>query len=128
MATNECVTKLQSIQLRALDLGMLECKQSIIVYNDNQACVQWSASMTSKGIKYLNLRENQVRECHQDKIVQVLHILGIINPSDIFTKEMRDGAHFCRLRDCMMASKNAFLMYHHNVPADIIAAEFILPY
>ena len=107
---------------------MIECKQGTTVYNDNQACVQWSASVTSKGIKHLNLGENQVRECHQDQIVQVLHILGIINPSDIFTKEMRDGAHFCCLRDCMMASKNAFLKYHHNFPADIITAECILPY
>ena len=34
------------------------------------------------------LPRNMVRECHQLKDVDVEHILGIINPSDIFTKEM----------------------------------------
>ena len=41
---------------------------------------------TFGGIKHLNLRENMVRECHQSKDVDVEHILGIINPSNILTK------------------------------------------
>ena len=47
---------------------------------------------------------------------------------DIFTKEMKDGAHFRRLRDCMMCSKASYLKYHSNVPSEVVTAEKILPY
>ena len=98
------------------------------VYNDNQAAVDWSSSCTTKGIKHLNLRENQVRERHQAGDVSVTHIPGVINPSDIFTKEMKDSAHFRRLRDSMMVSKAAFTKYNHVVPAELVQADCILPY
>ena len=107
---------------------MIDGATTTRVFNDNAACVQWAASCTTKGIKHLNLRENQVREEHQSGAYQVLHIPGQINPSDIFTKEMRDSAHFRRLRDCMMVSRAAFLKYHHNVPTHITTADRIIPY
>ena len=127
-ATNECVTDLQSIKHRASDIGLTEANNCTTVYNDNQACVNWSASVTSKGTKHINLRENMVRECHQARSTKVVHIAGVINPSDIFTKEMRDGAHFRRLRDSMMVSKAAFNKYQHCVPTHIVTKERILPY
>ena len=69
-----------------------------------------------------------VREFHQSKDVDVEHIPGIINPSDIFTKEMKYNTHFRNLRDSMMVSLQAFLKYNHNVPTHIISANKILPY
>ena len=69
-----------------------------------------------------------VWECHQSKDVDVEHIPGIINPSNIFTKEMKDNTHFRNLRDSMMVSLQAFLKYKHNVPTHIILANKILPY
>ena len=42
----------------------------------------------------MELRENSVREWVENKTLNVLHINGRINPADIFTKEMQDGAHF----------------------------------
>jgi hypothetical protein len=42
----------------------------------------------------MELRENSVREWVENKILDVLHVSGRINPAYIFTKEMRDGAHF----------------------------------
>ena len=128
LATNECVKEVESIKHRAVDLGMLDGASTTQIYNDNAACAQWAASCTTKGIKHLNLRENQVRKHHHSGACHISHIPGQINPSDIFTKEMKDGAHFRRLRDCMMASKAAFLKYHHNVPSHIISAERIVPY
>ena len=68
-----------------------------------------------------------VRECHQSKYVHVEHIPGIINPSDIFTKEMKDNTHFRNLRDSMMVSLQDFLKHSHNVPTHIISANKILP-
>ena len=69
-----------------------------------------------------------VRECHQLKDVDVNHIPGIINLSDIFTKEIKDNTHFRNLRDFIMVSLQAFLKYSHNVPTHIISANKLLPY
>ena len=69
-----------------------------------------------------------VQECHQSKDVYVKHIPVIINPSNIFTKEMKDNTHFRNLRDSVMVSLQAFLKYNHNVPTHIIAANKIFPY
>jgi hypothetical protein len=64
------------------------------LYNDNESCVKWSHNMTTKQIRHMEMRENAVREWVQDASLKVLHVPGRINPADIFTKEMRDGAHF----------------------------------
>ena len=69
-----------------------------------------------------------VCKCHQPKHVTVDHIPGIINPSDIFTKEMKDNTHFRNLIDSMMVSLQAFLKYSHNFPTHIISANKILLY
>ena len=69
-----------------------------------------------------------VREFHQSKDVDVEHIPGIINPSNIFTKEMKDNTHFRNLRDSMMVSLQESLKYNHNVPTHIIYASKTLPY
>ena len=126
--TNECVKDLQSVKLRAHDLHMIPENDCTLIFNDNHACINWSASCTTKGIKHISLREKQIRECHQASDVCVTHIPSIINPSDIFTKEIKDTTHFRRLRGCMMVSKSAFLKYHHDVPSEVIASERILPY
>ena len=95
---------------------MADAQLTTPVYNDNQACVQWSHSLTKKGVKHINLKENMVREAHQAKHVDVAHIPGVINSSDIFTKEIKDAAHFRRLRDSMMVSLANFQKHGHNVP------------
>ena len=50
-----------------------------------------------------------MREWVQDKTLNVQHVPGKINPADIFTKEMRDGVHFRRLRDSFMSHLSDFL-------------------
>ncbi len=42
----------------------------------------------------MDMRENAVREWVHNAFLKVLHVSGRINPADIFTKEMHDGAHF----------------------------------
>jgi hypothetical protein len=73
-----------------------------VLYNDNDACVKWLHNMTSKVARRIKLHENSIWEWVQDKTLNVVHVAGKINPADIFTKEMKDGAHFCRLRDSFM--------------------------
>ena len=48
---------------------------------------------TNKGVRYIQMRENVVRENPYANITKVLHIWGKINPSNMFTKEKREKAH-----------------------------------
>jgi hypothetical protein len=79
------------------------------LYNDNESCVRWSHNMTTTQICHIEMRENAVREWVQDSYLQILHVPGRTNPADIFTKEMRDGAHFWRLQDSFMCPLADFL-------------------
>jgi hypothetical protein len=68
----------------------------------------------------MNLRENSVREAHLFDEVKVQHIPGVI-------KEIKDDAHFRRLRDCQMVSRSNFVKYGHTIPAHLISKSD-LPY
>jgi hypothetical protein len=89
----------------------------VTIYNDNESCVNWSASVTNKGTKHINLKENYVREAHQLGIAKITHIPGITNATDLFTKEPKVTAHFRRCRDSMMVSKNNFERCGHVLPS-----------
>jgi hypothetical protein len=65
--------------------------------------------MTTKQIRHMEMRENAVREWVQDSYMKILHVPGRTNPANIFTKEMRDGAHFWHLRDSFMCPLADFL-------------------
>ena len=127
VATNECTTELLHVKLRAQDLDMADSYNRITIYNDNQAAVGWCSSLTNKGMKHINLRECKVREAVIDGDVRVIHIAGVINSSDIFTKELKDAAHFRNCRNSMMVSKSNFLRFHHNVP-EHMTSRHNLPY
>jgi len=59
------------------------------VYNDNAACVCWAQTMTTKGLRHIQIRENAVREA-----VQRGDITVELNLADLFTKEDKDTNHF----------------------------------
>ena len=61
-----------------------------------------------KGLRHLNIRDCAVRDSVLAEEVTIHHIQGIINPADIFTKEMKDGLHFRTLRDSFMMSRESF--------------------
>jgi hypothetical protein len=79
------------------------------LYNNNESCVRWSHNMTTKQIGHMEMQENAVREWVQDSYLQILHVPGRTNPANIFTKEMRDGAHFWHLQDSFMCPLADFL-------------------
>jgi len=103
-ATDECVKFLLELEqiLSFLDVKNLFMPDTTIVYNDNNACVQWSRNATTKGLRHIQMRENCVCENVISKFVSMQHIDGKHNFSDIFTKEMRGVAHFVELRDLFM--------------------------
>ena len=117
VATNECTTELQSLRYRDQDLGMSDAFERTTVYNDNKAAVDWAAACTNKGTKHINLRENYIRELHQSGITKVTHIPGVVNASDLFTKELKDQAHFRRCRDSFMVSLTNFNTSGHILPS-----------
>ena len=112
-ATN--VASTETVGLRNLIESMIangykmnDLDEATEVFNDNESCVAWAHNMTSKRIRHMSLKENSVREWVQDGVVDVLHVSGKLNPADIFTKEMKDGAHFRRLRDSFMSRLSSF--------------------
>jgi len=78
------------------------------LYNDNQSAVFWAHNMTLKAVRHMEFKENAVREWVKDNTLKVLHVIGKDNVSDIFTKEIRDAPHFCRLRDSFMCRLTDF--------------------
>jgi hypothetical protein len=99
VATNKCTKKLQSIRFHAQDTRP---KNVWLLWMNNkkqwqsQVAVDWTAWCTNKGTKHINLRKNYVRELHQNGTTKVTHIPGLINASDLFTKELKDASHFRR--------------------------------
>ena len=79
-----------------------DCESPTPLYNNNDACVKWYHNMNTKGNRHIENKENSTREWVADSTISVSHISGKYNISDIFTKEMRDGANFRRLRDSFM--------------------------
>ena len=104
-SVDECTKTLQQIRNILQDLILFKtCHNGpITIYNDNSAAVQWAHNMTTKGLRYIQMRENAVREQVAAKFVQVEHVAGKRNPSDIFTKEDRDPSHFLECRDTLCA-------------------------
>ena len=92
----------------SLGTHLSDCESPTLLYNKNSSCVTWSNSFTTKGVHHMENRENYVRENVQDNVLCILHVSGKVNPSDTFTKEMKDGAHLLHLRDSFFSSASEF--------------------
>ena len=103
-SVDDCTKALQQIRNILQDLNIFSRIQSgpITIHNDNNATVKWSYNMTTKGLRYIQMRENAVRENVQSNFIKISHIQGKINPTDIHTKEDRDVPHFEACRDSMV--------------------------
>jgi hypothetical protein len=106
-ATNECVKFLLELSqlFEFLDVKEIFMPGSTTIYNDNRACVIWSKCSTTKGLRSIQMRENMIRENILSKFVTISHVDGKLNLADMFTKEMKDIAHFVHLRDLLMQPK-----------------------
>ena len=88
-ATDECTKYLLHLYniLEELRLAEQLMPHPTTIYNDNAACVQWSHSLSTKGLRHIQIRENAVRESIQRGFINVEHIKGELNLSDLFTKD-----------------------------------------
>ena len=74
------------------------------LYCDNQGSVTWVHSESvSRNMRQFNIRQCAIREAVRHNEVAPVHIPGVLNPADLFTKEMRDVAHFLQLRSAIMS-------------------------
>ena len=62
----------------------------------------------------MELCENTICEWVQENYLKVNYVAGKCNPSNIFTKKMKDGAYFRRLHESFMYCLGEFL---HDSPA-----------
>ena len=99
------IKELLSIKNCAKDLSIADAIDHTTVFNNNKACVDLSAALTSKGIKHLNLCKNKIRKAQADEQVLVNHILGQLNSSDLLTKELKDAELYRQLGDTVMVLK-----------------------
>jgi hypothetical protein len=102
-ATNECVKFLLEL-VQTLDF--FEVREIFMpgvttIFNDNNACVDWSKHCTIKGLHHIQMKENHVHENVECQFVTIQHIGEKININiaDLFTKEMKDTSHFVELWD-----------------------------
>ena len=84
------------------------------IYNNNQACIHWSYNNTSKGLHYIQIKENAVRENIQLNNISITHIEGKINVADIFTKENKDYNHYIDMRNTLMHFTPMYSNPSHN--------------
>jgi hypothetical protein len=102
------------LHLASLGYPITDAQQATPLYNDNEACVKWCHNLTTKGNRHTKHRENVTCEWVADGTIAVHQVSGKCNPSDIFTKEMRDGANFRRLWDSFMCRASALLKGIYN--------------
>jgi hypothetical protein len=109
-ATNECVKFLLEL---AQILDFFEVRDKFMpgittIFNDNNACINWSKRCTTKGLRHIQMKENHVWENVERQFVTIQHIGGKINLADLFTKEMKDTSHFVELRDLILKPRFVF--------------------
>ena len=104
VATDECTKFLLFLRNLCDDIQISSIlfPTTTTIYNDNTACIKWSKNMTTKGLRYIQIRENAVRESVLSKFITIKHIDGKLNIADLFTKEDRDTSHFCSIRDILV--------------------------
>ncbi len=81
--------------------------------------MKWCHNMITKGNRHIKNCKNSTRKWVTDGTITVTHIAGKCNVSDIFTKEMQDGANFRRLQDLFMCQASNYLKGIHYLALNI---------
>jgi hypothetical protein len=95
-ATNEGTKSALNVRNLLIDLQVPEAALTMPLWNDNRGCVDWTKGMSvSKKLQHINMRELSVLRLYQRLgYVSMQHIEGKKSVADIFTKEIKDPAHF----------------------------------
>jgi hypothetical protein len=94
-ATNEGTKSALNVRNLLIDLQVPEAALPMPLWNDNRGYVDWTKGMSvSKKLRHINIRELSVCLYQRLGYVSVQHKEGKRNVADIFTKEIKDPAHF----------------------------------
>ena len=87
-----------NIQNLLANFEYAEAHLPTVVFNNNCGAVDWSKGCSvSKNLRHVNLQELSVRLHQRLNHIDVQHIAGKRNISDILTKEEKDPLHFCSI-------------------------------
>jgi hypothetical protein len=76
-------------------LGLADAQSPTELYNDNRGSVDWTKGCwVNRKMRHMNIREMAVRESQLNGEINVNHIEGKRNPSDLLTKEHKTGETF----------------------------------
>ena len=76
------------------------------LFNDNTGAVDWTLTgKVSKKLRHCNIREWRARQLYQEKVMDLQHIAGKSNPSDILTKEHKSPSDFAAMRDIVVCPR-----------------------
>ena len=110
-AMDEACKLIEHVRLFLEDLGSPEPQQPTkleapILFADKKGGVDWAhSSAITNRLRYMNIREVAIRDAITAGEVQLGHIPGAINQSDVFTKEHKDMQHYIRLRGSIMSPR-----------------------
>ena len=94
-----------------------------VIYTDNQGGVKWAHSPAiTKKLRHVNLKEVAVRDSIRCGEISLYHMPGKLNPADIFTKELKDIAHFKRVRAALMSPRFPMAMGARGVLENALQA------
>lgn len=103
-ATDVCTKSVQMFRNLLSEIGGFDLTKPTPILNDNQGMVDWCKKTSTKGICHVNICNNCVWEAiHEFKEVQIFHLPGKHNPSDIFTKEIKDANAFVALHATLLS-------------------------
>jgi hypothetical protein len=85
------------IHLASLSYPIDDATMVTPLYNENEVCVKWCHNLTTKGNRHIKHCKNATCKWVKDGSITITHVSGKCNLSNIFTKELRDDAHFQRL-------------------------------
>ena len=104
---------IQFLRYLMRQLGLPDIDIPTPLLNDNRGSLDWidSGYKPTKKLRHENLSELGIAEAKHHNEITFAWIAGRTNPSDLFTKEDNNVAHFTSLRDLMVMSREEF---HQN--------------
>ena len=85
--TDECCKLSQGLRLVMEDLRLPDVQSPTELYNDSRGCVDWTKGWANRKMRHMNIREMAVRESQINGEININHIEGKLNPSDLLTRE-----------------------------------------
>jgi hypothetical protein len=95
---DESCKTMENLHLLMGDLDLPDvttCPNGQPLYNDNKGAIEWTQGCNiSKKLRHLNIQEIPVRDAQNAKMVDIHHVPGHSNISDLMTKEFKSNETF----------------------------------